>query len=121
LRLSPARVPAGPDLGSVPPEPWRSASSRQLYPRRSGAVFTPGKEVIRGLAGRLTPRHEARPPTVAGADEQDSRQPPPPPSESRRGLGAHAVPDLTVCGAAEAAILDLHAVASVGAAPAGLS
>ena len=33
----------------------------------------------------------------------------------------HAVPDLTVCGAAEAAILGLHAVASAGAATAGLS
>ena len=30
----------------------------------------------------------------------------------------HAVPDLTVCGAAEAAILGLHAVASAGAATA---
>jgi hypothetical protein len=40
LRLSPARVPAGPGLRSGSPEPWRSESSKLLYLRRNAAVLT---------------------------------------------------------------------------------
>jgi hypothetical protein len=80
-----------------------------------------GSEVIAGLAGRLTAHRDALSPTAAGADEQDNGRPPPPRSESRRGLGAHAVPDLTVCSAGEAAILGLSAIGPTGAATAGLS
>ena len=47
--------------------------------------------------------------------------PPPPRSESRGGLGADAVLDLTVCSALGAAILGLRAIGSAGAAAAGQS
>ena len=57
--------------------------------------------------------------TVPG--HQDNGQPPPPRGESRRGLGARAVPDLTVCSALGAAILGLRAIGPAGAATAGLS
>jgi hypothetical protein len=44
--------------------------------------------------------------------------PPPPRSESRRGLGANAVLDLTVCSALGTAILGLRAIGPAGTATA---
>jgi hypothetical protein len=75
LRLSPARVPAGPGVRSGSPEPYRSASSKQLYLHRNAAVLTPEVPSSIGLAGRLTPHHGALSPTTAGAEEQDNGQP----------------------------------------------
>jgi hypothetical protein len=75
LRLSPARVPAGPGLRSGSPGALavgilKTAISAQE--RRCTHTEVPSSA---GLAGRLIPHREALSPTTARAEEQDNGQP----------------------------------------------